>query len=75
VGGLRGGYPMRGGEAPVDYMVRAPLPDPVPAPDCVSCARLAEWRAVARQNGEWSRASDCNIRMRRHPDHQVRIPR
>ncbi|MGW1768368.1 hypothetical protein ACWCQL_30535 [Streptomyces sp. NPDC002073] len=44
-----------------------PRPDPAPAPGCDVCAALAKERATARQVGDHSRASDCNVELRHHP--------
>ncbi|PWI08314.1 hypothetical protein DIZ27_23020 [Streptomyces sp. NWU339] len=42
-----------------------PLPDPAPAPGCTSCRRWARQRETARSAGDWTRVSDCNVRIRR----------
>ena len=49
---------------PVDL----PLPSdpPAPRPGCVICTDLAEKRARAHAERDYSRVSDCNVRMRRH---------
>ncbi|MBJ6633381.1 hypothetical protein [Streptomyces sp. I5] len=50
-------------DAPV---LGTPLPDPEPAPGCGECRRWAAERAAARQAGDGTRVSDCNVQMRRH---------
>ncbi|MGK5640204.1 hypothetical protein ACSNOK_18100 [Streptomyces sp. URMC 126] len=40
---------------------------PVPAPGCDVCEALARQRAVARRAGDFSRALDCDVELRRHP--------
>ncbi|GHA14728.1 hypothetical protein ACFOOM_10945 [Streptomyces echinoruber] len=47
-----------------------PLQAPKPQPGCARCADLARQRAEAQTVGDYSRVSDCNVRMRRH--HQSR---
>lgn len=37
-----------------------------PEPGCVICADLDRKRTRARAEGDHSRVSDCNVRMRRH---------
>lgn len=43
-----------------------PLEEPEPRPDCAKCTDLAVQREEARQAGDLSRVSDCNVRMRKH---------
>ncbi|MGY0067735.1 hypothetical protein ACWZEH_13085 [Streptomyces sp. QTS137] len=47
-----------------------PLPDPEPAPGCPRCRAWARERTDARGDGDWTRVSDCNVHIRRHP-HQT----
>lgn len=42
-----------------------PLPTPEPAPGCARCEATAARRATARDAGDWTRVSDCNIEIRR----------
>jgi len=42
-----------------------PLPTPEPAPDCGRCEQLAARRTAAREAGDWTSVSDCNIEIRR----------
>lgn len=39
---------------------------PEPTPGCVVCTDLDRKRAQALAERDYSRASDCNVRMRRH---------
>lgn len=54
-----------------DPDVLFPLRPPAPAPGCVVCADLVRERAVARAEGDHSRVSDCNVRMRGHGCHAI----
>lgn len=45
----------------------ASLERPRPVPGCVTCAALAQQRAAAAAAGDYSRVSDCDVRLRRHP--------
>lgn len=36
---------------------------------CVECARLAREKESARKAGDLSKATDCAVLLRRHPDH------
>ncbi|SER89811.1 hypothetical protein SAMN04487983_1024106 [Streptomyces sp. yr375] len=54
-------------KGPVDQLF--PPRPPEPAPECVTCADLARERAAANADGDYSRASDCNVRMREHGKH------
>ncbi|WP_199836195.1 hypothetical protein [Streptomyces sp. NRRL F-4489] len=47
--------------------LREPLPEPVPAEGCDVCGALAEQRARAHAAGDWSKVTDCNVELRRHP--------
>ncbi|WP_438487460.1 hypothetical protein [Streptomyces sp. S186] len=47
--------------------LKEPLPEPVPVAGCDVCGALAEQRAAAYAVGDWSKATDCNVEMRRHP--------
>lgn len=44
----------------------ATLTDPKPVPGCAHCDNVAVDRDHAKANGDASRVSDCNVRMRRH---------
>lgn len=46
-------------------LLHEPLPEPEPAPGCASCRNWAEQRAIARQDGDWTWVSDCNVQLRR----------
>ena len=48
-----------------------PLPEPEPPADCEECQDLARQRAAAKDAGDLSRVSDCNVWMRNHH----RVPR
>ncbi|QJS98907.1 hypothetical protein G9272_14645 [Streptomyces asoensis] len=45
----------------------ANLERPQPVPGCSVCAALAEQRTAAAAECDYSRVSDCDVRMRRHP--------
>jgi hypothetical protein len=49
-----------------------PLEDPEPVSDCKECAALGHQRSEARAQGDMSRVSDCNVRMRAHHPRQKR---
>lgn len=57
--------------------VHLPLPSrpPTPTPGCVICTDLAKKREQARADGDHSRVSDCNVRMRAHRHRTVPISR
>ncbi|MFE5730313.1 hypothetical protein ACFQ7A_05275 [Streptomyces sp. NPDC056528] len=40
--------------------------DPQPVPGCAHCDKIAMDRDPAKANGDGSRVSDCNVRLRRH---------
>ncbi|MEU3193705.1 hypothetical protein ABZ686_24460 [Streptomyces sp. NPDC006992] len=44
------------------------------AKDCAECARLERVRDAARRAGDFSRATDCAVLLRRHPDHGRKQP-
>lgn len=44
-----------------------PLDEPKPTPGCGVCAALARDREQAKQAGNGSLVSDCNIELRNHP--------
>jgi hypothetical protein len=50
-----------------------PVPDladlmaPAPAKDCDVCEALARQRIEAQALGEYSKLSDCNVEIRKHP--------
>lgn len=54
--------------SPVDRLF--PPRPPEPAPECVICADLDRERAAANAEGDYSRVSDCNVRMREHGMHR-----
>ncbi|MFJ8192792.1 hypothetical protein ACIQ8D_23975 [Streptomyces sp. NPDC096094] len=54
-------------------LVGMPLPDPAPSATCDVCQALARQRAAARDAGNLSRVSDCNVEIRNHP-HKPRRP-
>ncbi|MCP9944119.1 hypothetical protein LUX12_03865 [Streptomyces somaliensis] len=45
-----------------------PSPPPVPVEGCRDCAELAALRGRARERGDLSAVSDCNVLLRRHRD-------
>ncbi|WP_411127358.1 hypothetical protein [Streptomyces sp. x-19] len=47
-----------------------PGPEPKPAPGCDICGALADQREEARKRGDMAKVSDCNVEMKRHPEHQ-----
>ncbi|ARF56853.1 hypothetical protein [Streptomyces gilvosporeus] len=49
-----------------------PAPDPVPVAGCDVCAALAAQRARAYAAGDRSKATDCNVEMRRHSHPKAR---
>lgn len=61
--------PTRYAAAPVVLPLRLDV-EPVPVGGCDVCAALAKHRAEARKRGDGSAASDCNIEIRQHPEHQ-----
>ncbi|WP_228983054.1 hypothetical protein [Streptomyces sp. DH12] len=44
-----------------------PVSEPAPAEGCAECAGLDDLRARARERGDMSAVSDCNVLLRRHP--------
>lgn len=48
------------------YLLGMPAIPPKPTPSCVVCASLDQQRTQARSAGDYSRVSDCNVRMRAH---------
>ncbi len=56
------------------YRLQMPPTPPKPVPGCVICANLARKRAEATAVGDYSRASDCNVRMRGHTHRTAPIP-
>ncbi|MFJ7624858.1 hypothetical protein ACIQZN_00020 [Streptomyces sp. NPDC097595] len=55
--------------APLEYPIELPFgdpPEPVPVEGCALCANQAQQRQWARANGDASKATDLNVRMRRH---------
>lgn len=59
---------------PTSYILGLPTPPPQPTPGCVICEALDQLRTQARADGNFSRVSDCNVRMRIHT-HRKAIPR
>lgn len=43
-----------------------PTPPPAPVGGCDVCGALAKQRAAATAAGDYSRATDCSVEMRRH---------
>ncbi|MFE0771757.1 hypothetical protein [Streptomyces sp. NPDC058861] len=54
--------------APVVLPDRTSDPEPTPADGCAGCSELANARTRARQIGDMTTVSDCNVLMRRHPE-------
>ncbi|TXS43896.1 hypothetical protein EAO72_09805 [Streptomyces sp. or43] len=52
-----------------DGAIGLPIPPaaPEPADDCCVCSDLAEQRQIARGAGDYSRATDASVEIRRHP--------
>jgi len=44
-----------------------PLPEPAPEAGCAECAALDRGRSAAREEGDLSRVTDCNVKIRSHP--------
>ncbi|MGC9538368.1 hypothetical protein [Streptomyces sp. UG1] len=40
---------------------------------CTECARLEREREEARTAGNHSRVTDCNVLIKRHPDHSEQL--
>ncbi|MFF3844656.1 hypothetical protein [Streptomyces sp. NPDC002328] len=59
----------------VSYLLQLPTAPPSPVPGCTTCAALAEKRAAAQAKGDYSKVSDCNVRMRRHHKHRAATAR
>jgi hypothetical protein len=57
--------------APVALPLRLDA-EPKPVPGCAHCDNIAVGRDRAQANGDASKRSDCNVRLRRHltADHQ-----
>lgn len=53
---------------PVDRLF--PPRQPEPEPGCAVCATLDQQRTAALAEQDYSSATDCNVRMRAHPEHQ-----
>ena len=51
-----------------------PSDPPKPRPGCVICTDLARKREQAQAERDYSRVTDCNVRMRRHKHRGVPIP-
>lgn len=41
--------------------------------ECTECARLEREKEEARRAGNLSRVTDCNVLIKRHPDHSERL--
>ncbi|MCP9959836.1 MULTISPECIES: hypothetical protein [Streptomyces] len=59
--------PTRYSTPPVELPLRLE-PEPVSVEGCAGCAELADVRDRARAVGDMTAVSDCNVRMRRHPE-------
>ncbi|WP_330332698.1 hypothetical protein OHS33_25295 [Streptomyces sp. NBC_00536] len=46
-----------------------PRKPPVPAPGCAVCVALVEQRTAAREAGDMSAVSDCNVELAAHSKH------
>jgi hypothetical protein len=42
---------------------------------CAECARLEREKETARKAGDLSKVTDCDVLLRRHPDHQEHTTR
>ncbi|MFH0176305.1 hypothetical protein ACIA6D_12920 [Streptomyces cacaoi] len=51
---------------PTPVHLGLPSTPPEPMPGCVVCAALAERRTKARAEGDYSKASDCNVKLVTH---------
>jgi hypothetical protein len=40
---------------------------------CAQCARLEREKEEARRAGDLSRVTDCNVLIKRHPDHGEKL--
>lgn len=40
---------------------------------CAECAHLKREREAARKAGNMSRVTDCNVLIKRHPDHSEKL--
>ncbi|MFE7317358.1 hypothetical protein ACFU7T_30295 [Streptomyces sp. NPDC057555] len=58
---------MTGMSDPVHLPDPGVVREPRPVAGCDVCAALARQRERARAAGNWSKVSDCNVEMRRHP--------
>ncbi len=47
---------------------------PEVAGECAGCAELARALVIALKAGDRSRATDCQVLIRRHPDHGPGVP-
>lgn len=52
-------------EQPVELPLRLER-EPQPVPGCAQCDNVAMDRYRARANGDGSKVTDCNVRLRRH---------
>lgn len=52
---------------PVHLSDPTAVPDPKPVAGCDVCGALDRQRTRARTAGNYSKVSDCNVEMRRHP--------
>lgn len=61
--------------AATSYLLQMPAAPPEPTPCCVVCASLNRQRTRAQASGDYSRVSDCNVRMRAHTCRTAPAPR
>ncbi len=59
---------------PTSYLLQMPTTPPKPTPGCAVCASLDRQRTQARASGDYSRESDCNVRMRAHTCRETPTP-
>ncbi|MEU9266351.1 hypothetical protein AB0E04_12985 [Streptomyces sp. NPDC048251] len=60
--------PTRYHTAPVVLPDRSGELEPTPVDGCAGCAELAKVRDWARAGYDMTTVSDCNVRMRQHPE-------
>ncbi len=41
--------------------------------ECAECAQLEREKGEARKAGDMSRVTDCNVLIKRHPDHSEKL--
>lgn len=54
--------------APVELPLRLDELEPTPVDGCAGCAELAKVRDWARAGRDMTTVSDCNVRLRQHPE-------